>query len=170
MTPAEKRLGLVGCGRIGGPVLAACQAGQLPGWEACSVLVRRADAGRGALFTTDLGAFLAARPDLVVEMAGPPALACVGEQVLRCAELWTTSGAALADEQLLHRLQASGRGSGHRLRILSGAVAGLEGVAAAAAAPGTTLHLVIELLPGPAPAEHASAARCAKPRDVSRMP
>ncbi len=154
MTSAAKRLGLIGCGRIGGPVLAACQAGQLPGWEVCSVLVHRADEGRGPLFTTDLGSFLATRPDLVVEVAGPPALATLGEQVLRCAELWTTSAAALADGPLLRRLEVAGRESGHRLRILSGAFAGLEGVAAAAAAPGTTLHLVIELLPGPAPAEH----------------
>lgn len=153
MTSAARRLGLIGCGRIGGPVLAACQAGQLPGWQVCSVLVRRTDAGRGPLFTTDLGAFLATRPDVVVEVAGPTALASAGEQVLRCADLWTTSGAALADEPLLCRLHAAGCESGHRLRILPGAFAGLEGVAASAVAPGATLQLDIELPPGPAPAE-----------------
>jgi len=154
MTSATKRLGLIGCGRIGAPVLAACQAQQLAGWAVCSVLVRGPEAGRGSLFTNDLGAFLATRPELVVEVAGPPALASVGEHVLRCAALWTTSGAALADEALLRRLQDAGRESGHRLRVLSGAFAGLDGVAAATAAPGSTLHLLIELLPGPAPAEH----------------
>jgi len=153
MTAAARRLGLIGCGRIGAPVLAAGQAGQLPGWEVCSVLVRRADARREPLFTTEPAAFLATRPELVVEVAGPLALASMGEQVLRCADLWTTSGAALADEALLRRLEATGRGSGHRLRILPGAFAGLDGVAAAAAAPGSTLHLRIEMLPGPAPAE-----------------
>ncbi len=154
MTAAARRLGLVGRGRIGGPVLAAWRAGQLPGWEVCSVLARRADEGREPLFTTDLGAFLATRPELVVEVAGPPALAEVGEHVLRCAELWSTSGAALADEALLRKLEVAGREHGHRLRMLSGAFAGLDGVAAAAAAAGNTLHLVIELPPGPAPAEH----------------
>ena len=153
MNAAPRRLGLIGCGRIGAPVLAAWQAGQLPGWDLCSVLVQRADAGRGPLFTAGLEAFLATRPSLVVEVAGPPVLAAVGEQVLRFADLWTTSAAALADEILLQRLEAAGRACGHRLRILPGAFAGLDGVAAAANAPGSTLALDIELLPGPAPAE-----------------
>ena len=103
-----------GCGRIGAPVLAACQAGQLPGWQVCSVLVRRAEAGSGPLFTTNLGDILATRPDLVVEVAGPAAPATVGEQVLLYVELWTTSAATLADEPLLRRLEAAGRESGHR--------------------------------------------------------
>lgn len=152
MNPAARRLGLVGCGRIGAPVLAACRAGQLTGWEVCSVLVR-ADASRDALFTTELGSFIGTQPDLVVEVAGPAALASVGEAVLRCADLWTTSGAALADEALLLRLQAAGRSSGHRLRVLPGAIAGLDGVAAAAAAADATVRLDVELLPGPAAAE-----------------
>jgi len=152
MNAAPRRLGLIGCGRIGAPVLAAWQAGQLPGWELCSVLVRRAEAGRGPLFTSELEAFIATRPSLVVEVAGPPVLAAVGEPALRCADLWTTSAAALADEALLQRLEAIGRACGHRLRVLPGAFAGLDGVAAAAAAPGSTLALDIELLPGPAPA------------------
>jgi aspartate dehydrogenase len=153
MTSAARRLGLVGCGRIGGPVLAACEGGRLPGWEVCSVLVRRADTIRGPLFLTDLAAFLATKPDLVVEVAGPSALASVADRVLRCADLWTISGAALADEALMMTLEAVGRQSSHRLRVLAGAFAGLDGVAAATAAPGTMLKLSIELLPGPAPAE-----------------
>jgi aspartate dehydrogenase len=154
MTPPPRRLGLVGCGHIGGPVLAAGLAGQLPGWQVCGVLVRKADAQRAALFTTDLERFLATRPELVVELAGPSALALLGEPLLRSADLWTVSAAALADDGLLQRLQAAGRESGHRLRILPGAMAGLDGVAAAAAAPGSSLQLDIELLPGPGPAEH----------------
>jgi aspartate dehydrogenase len=154
MRALSRRLGLIGCGRIGAPVLAAWQAGQLPGWQVCGVLVRRTEASRGPLFTTGLEALLGTRPDLVVELAGPSALAATGEALLRCTELWTISAAALADEALQRRLEAAGRASGHRLRILPGALAGLDGVAAAAAAPGTALRLDIELLPGPAPAEH----------------
>lgn len=151
---ANRRLALVGCGRIGAPVLAAWQAGELPGWQIVSVLVRHAEPQRGDLFTTDVATLLAARPDVVVEVAGPPALAAVGEQVLRAADLWTTSPAALADATLLQRLETAGRETGHRLRILPGAFAGLDGVATANATPGATLHLDIELMPGPAPAQH----------------
>lgn len=152
MTAPGKRLGLVGCGRIGAHVLAALRAGQLPGWQLCGVLVRRADTRLEVPFTTELESFIAGRPDVVVELAGPPALAALGEALLRHADVWTISAAALADEALRQRLEATGRACGHRLRVLPGAFAGLDGVAAAAAA-GATLHLDIELLPGPAPAE-----------------
>lgn len=147
------RLGLIGCGRIGAPVLAAWQAGELPGWDVASVLVRGTGSGRGPLFTTDLASFLATLPTLVVEVAGPSVFAGVAERVLRCAELWTTSSSALADDALLRRLEAAGRASGHRLRVLPGAFAGLDGVAAACAAPQAQLELDIELPPGPGPAE-----------------
>ena len=148
-----RRLGLVGCGRIGAPVLAAWRSGQLPGWEICSVLVHRARPADDALFTTDLDHFLSTTPELVVEVAGPSVLAAVGESVLRRAPLWTTSPAALADDTLLQRLQAAGRDTGHRLRVLSGAMAGLDGVAAVTAAPHVALSLNIELLPGPGAAQ-----------------
>lgn len=153
MSTPSRRLGLIGCGRIGAPVLAAWQAGALPGWELCSVLVHRPRPDAGALFTTDLDTFLSTRPDLVLEVAGPSVLAAVGEAVLHHAELWTTSPAALADDALLQRLQMAGRRCGHRLRILAGAMAGLDGVAAATAAPDAALSLRIDLLPGPGPAE-----------------
>lgn len=150
---SARRLGLVGLGRIGAPVLAAWEAGRLAGWEICSVLVRNDRPAANALITADLEAFLAAAPDLVVEVAGPRALASVGESVLRRCDLWTTSASALADDALLRRLEATGRIHGHRLRILAGALAGLDGVAAAMAAPDAALDLKVELLPGPAPAE-----------------
>lgn len=151
MTP--RRIAIVGHGRIGAPVLAAWRAGELPGWEVCGVLVRNVDAAHGSLFTTSLDTLLATAPELVVEVAGPSALAAIGEAVLARADLWTTSGAALADAALFGRLERAGRQAGHRLRVLPGAFAGLDGVASAAAAPGATLHLDIELMPGPGPAE-----------------
>ena len=83
MKGRARRLGLVGCGRIGAPVLAAWRAGQLPGWEICSVLVRGARPRDDGLFTTDLDQFLSTAPELVVEVAGPSVLAAVGESVLR---------------------------------------------------------------------------------------
>ena len=104
------------------------------------------------MFTADPTTFLASGPDTVVEVAGPPVLAAIGEQVLRYADLWTISGAALADEALMRRLETAARDTGHRLRILPGAFAGLDGVSAAQVAPGAALQLEIELLPGPGPA------------------
>ena len=153
MTAVPRRLGLVGCGRIGGRVFDACRTGELPGWQVCGVLVRQADAARGAPCTTDLDTFVSTRPDLVLELAGPPALATLGEALLRVTDVWTISAAALADEALRQRLESVAHASAHRLRILPGAFAGLDGVAASAAAPGATLTLVIDLPPGPEAAE-----------------
>lgn len=149
MNPNPRRVGLVGCGQIGAPVLAALQAGELPGWTPCGVLVRDATRDRGPLFTTDPDAFLATRPDLILDTAGPRALATRGETWLRMADVWTVSAAALADDALRSRLETAARGAGHRLRVLPGAFAGLDGVTTMAMAPGAALELHIELLPGP---------------------
>ncbi|HYF18069.1 MAG TPA: aspartate dehydrogenase domain-containing protein, partial [Ramlibacter sp.] len=144
----KRRLAIVGAGRIGAPVLAA----ELPGWQVVGVLVRQA-ADRPEPFTSDLDEFLAKQPDLIVELAGPAALAAVGERCLAIADVWTVSPAALADAAVAARLESAARASGHRLRILPGAFAGLDGVSAASAAGGASLHLDIDLMPGPGPAE-----------------
>jgi aspartate dehydrogenase len=153
MKTLPRRFALVGCGRIGAPVVAAWQAGALPGWELTGVLVRTLEGRSGPLFTTELAVLLAGRPDVVVEVAGPAALAAFSEAMLRAADVWTISGVTLADAALLGRLEACGRESGHRMRVLPGAFAGLDGVATLAAAPEAVLELDIDLPPGAAPAE-----------------
>jgi aspartate dehydrogenase len=153
MTTLPRRFALVGCGRIGAPVLAACQASALRGWELTGVLVRTLDGRSGPLFTNELSVLLGGRPELIVEVAGPSALAMLGEALLRAAEVWTVSAVALADAALTARLEACGQAAGHHLRVLPGAFAGLDGVATLAAAPQAALDLDIDLPPGPAPAE-----------------
>jgi aspartate dehydrogenase len=86
-----------------------------------------------------------------VEVAGPSALAMHGARALALADVWTVSGTALADDRLLRDLESVGRASGHRLRLVSGAIAGLDGVAAAAVDPSMRLTLKIDLPPGDAP-------------------
>lgn len=152
-----RRLGLIGAGRIGGAVRAALESGVLTGWELTGVLVRAATRPTDVLVSADIARFLAPRPELVVDLAGPGALAAHGEAVLRQTELWTISGVALADAALMRRLESCGRASGHRLRVLSGAIAGLDGVASMSAAPEATLELDIDLPPGPGPAEERFA-------------
>ncbi|RYY65781.1 MAG: DUF108 domain-containing protein [Comamonadaceae bacterium] len=144
--------GLIGHGRIGRCVLQAWRQGELAGWAPTAVLVRRRPDGADPLLTTDLQVFLAAAPDVVIEAAGPDALAAYGEEVLGIAPLWTVSAAALADAALHARLEQAVRASGHRLRVLVGAIAGLDGVAVAATDPQCRLHLDIELPPDGQPA------------------
>lgn len=72
------------------------------------------------------------RPDLVVECAGQPGLAEHGEAVLaRGLTLAIVATGALADEQLYGRLRQAAEEGGGRMLVLSGAVAGMDGLAAA---------------------------------------
>lgn len=84
---------------------------------------------------------------MIVEAAGPQALAEHGARALAIADVWTVSGAALADTVLFEELESTGRKAGHRLRIVAGAIAGLDGVSAAAVDPAMELTLQIEFPP-----------------------
>lgn len=71
-------------------------------------------------------------PDLVLECAGHAGLAEHGPAVLqRGWPLAVVSVGALADAALLARLEAAAQAGGARLRLLSGAVAGMDGLSAA---------------------------------------
>lgn len=148
----ERRLGLIGCGRIGQPVVDAWQAGALPGWQVAGVLVRTPRGTACAGWTTEADAFFAQPYDLILETAGPQALARHGTRALAASDVWSVSAAALADADLHAALATAGHAAGHRLRLVSGAIAGLDGVAMAAVDPQADLQLDIDLPPGPEPA------------------
>lgn len=71
-------------------------------------------------------------PDLVLECAGQQGVREHGEAVLRRGlDLALISVGALADDALYARLEAAARAGGGRLILLSGAIAGIDGLAAA---------------------------------------
>ena len=108
-------------------------------------------------------AFFHEKYDVIIEAAGPQALAMHGARALAIADVWTVSGAALADDSLLRNLQAAGLSSGHRLRVVAGAIAGLDGIGAAAVDPAMELRLQIDFPPGnPATAFEGTVREAAK--------
>jgi aspartate dehydrogenase len=133
----EMRVKVIGAGRIGAPVLDFLRNSAR--WHLASCLLRKSKPLPEA--TTDAESFFAETAELVVEVAGPDALRLHGERVLMSADLWTTSAAALAEAPLRNRLEAVGLASGHRLRVLGGALGGLDGVATAATDPDARLHV-----------------------------
>lgn len=151
-SPRDLRFGLIGNGRIGAAVASAWTSGQLPGWQLAGVLVRTVPAQAAPWLTADRAVFLASSPDVIVEVAGPAALREHAVAALSVAEVWTVSAAALADELLMAEVIAACAASGRRLRVLPGAMAGLDAVAAAAVDPWARLSLDVELLPGDEPA------------------
>ncbi|RAP63634.1 aspartate dehydrogenase [Achromobacter sp. HZ01] len=83
-------------------------------------------AGRIAPLAT-LDDLLSWRPDLVVEMAGQPAVQQYGEACLEAGlDMVICSVGALADDGLLARLIAAAERGRARIRVPSGAVAGLD--------------------------------------------
>lgn len=146
---ACRRLGLIGCGRIGRPIVEAWRDGTLAGWRLDGILARGTRGVCGLRPCADADTFFASAFDLIVEAAGPPALAAHGVRALGAADVWSVSAAALADPVLFRALEAAGRRAGHRLRLVAGAIAGLDGVAMASVDPAAVLRLDVDLSPGP---------------------
>jgi aspartate dehydrogenase len=134
-----KRVSVIGAGRIGGPVLDYLKVDK--DWHLGAVLVRDGSHGREPWMMSDADRFFATDADLIVEVAGSDALRMHGSRALSMADVWTISGAALADDTVFQRLAAAGSTHGHRLRLLSGSVGGLDGVSTIATVPGARLHV-----------------------------
>ncbi len=153
---SQRRFGLIGRGQIGGAVIDAWRSGRIPGWELCAVLVRSSrsvEAGAGASDTggvpvvDDIDALLRSGCELVVEAAGAQAFAAHACRVLQVCDLWAVSPTALADPVLQAAVEATARRNGRRLRVLSGAIAGLDGVAMICVDDDAQLQLAIDLPP-----------------------
>lgn len=83
---------------------------------------------------TELDAFLATGPEVVLEAAGPVAFAAYAERIVTGgASLIAAGGSALADPTLRARLEAACVRHGTRIYLPAGAVGGLDALAAAAA-------------------------------------
>ncbi len=138
------RVGMIGLGAIGAEVLAAARAGLL-GEELglVSVLVRR-PRPEEPLATTERAAFLATRPEAVLEVAGHGALRAHGVACLEAgADLLVTSAGALVDDALRTALEAAARAAGRRLRLLSAGIGALDILSAAAVGGLETVRVTV---------------------------
>lgn len=137
MSKPPYRFALIGLGGISRTLLsllATAPAGQL----ACvAVLVRegrqeRVELPVGIAAVTSVGALLGHAPDLVADCAGHGALRQYGPCLLHAgAKLLSVSSGALADPALEAELRAAQAAGGERLLFVPGALAGLDGLAAA---------------------------------------
>ena len=130
------RVGLIGLGAIGRAVVRiSCE--RFPDEIAfVGALVRdptRRRATDQPEIVRSVDDLLARDPEVVVEAAGHDALRTHGAAVLRAGiDLLALSSGALADARLLEELESAARRGGARLRLLSGAIAGLDAIRAAA--------------------------------------
>jgi aspartate dehydrogenase len=131
---AAVRVGLIGLGAIGLQVAQGIQAGVAGDTELVGVLVEnhRTRHVQAPVFT-ELGAFLASGPQVVLEAAGPAAFAAYAEAIVESgAALIAASGSALVDLTLRGRLEAACLRHGTRIYLPAGAVGGLDALGAAA--------------------------------------
>jgi aspartate dehydrogenase len=134
------RVGLIGFGAIGRRLAEAIVAGEAGRCELGAVLVRHPErieadtvARLGCTVTGDAADFLATRLDLVVEVAGHDALKAYAEDILRQGkDLLLISVGALADPHFEKRLHRAAHDYGQRVYLATGAIAGLDAIAAAA--------------------------------------
>lgn len=129
----SKRIGLIGAGAIGGSLIE--RLSRTPdGPQITDVLLR---AGRslpapGPKVHHDIASLCSAQPDLVVECAGQEAVREYVPAVLEAGrDVVITSVGALADVDLRDMIKRAAQTSGRTVRICSGAVGGLDALAAA---------------------------------------
>lgn len=108
----KKKLGILGCGYLGGIVAQAYRAGLLPDYELVGVTSRSEGPARaladqtGCTFCPDMAALLALHPDIVVKTSGIPGLRANAVSVLESgADLAVISIGAFADEAFLDQVR-----------------------------------------------------------------
>ncbi len=124
-------VGIIGFGALGS---AACELISRDGRaRVAGVFARRVQRPReGLCVVRSLDELLALRPGVVIECAGQQALRDYGLRVLASgAHMVTASVGALADDGFRRELLAAGVASGAQMRIPSGAMVGIDGLAAA---------------------------------------
>src|SRR5260370_14516648 len=134
------RLGLIGCGSIGGAVVAAIERGDLAGIELIGIAdltgmggVKRAAAKVICPVWTDIDPLLKLKPDLVLEAASADEVrSCAAKVFESGSDLMIVSIGALADAEFLERLIDLAKKTQRQLHVPSGAIGGLDIIKAAA--------------------------------------
>jgi aspartate dehydrogenase len=128
------RVGLIGLGAIGRQLLELAS----PDEDLRFVGAIVADASKPRApgsppVCTTLAALLEAQPDVVVEIGGHSALRCHGPDVLRAGiDVLMVSVGALADPRVEEAVVAAARDGASHAVVVSGAIGGLDALAAAA--------------------------------------
>lgn len=133
------RIGIIGCGTIGGYVLDAVMAGKIENSEIAMVCGRSNHSkgaakvkGYGLKWVTDYRMLLKADINLVVEAASHEALEETGVQILKAGiDLIPASIGSLVSERLYEDLKQAAREGKSIMHIPSGGIGGLDAIQAA---------------------------------------
>lgn len=134
------KVGLIGYGQIGRSVADAIRGGVAGDTDLVAILVRDPARGAGSpdesIVVTDPELLYTSDAEVVVEVGGHEAFRQHVANLLRAGkDVVTLSVGALADPAVFAEIERLTRETGHRVLIPSGAIAGLDMIAAAALAP-----------------------------------
>lgn len=145
------KVGVLGCGAIGGAIVEALADRDVANADIAGVSTRTPRSAREVLTRADptdevaivdSPATLAGSVDVVIEAASQGALRDHAVPILeRGTDLVALSVGALGDPALLERVQTAASAGDSRLRVPSGAVAGLDGLAALTVSEVTEISL-----------------------------
>jgi aspartate dehydrogenase len=133
-------VGVLGCGAIGGAVVEGLVAGDVGNANVAGIATRTPATAHevldrldhtGGVPVVDSPEALVDDADVVVEAASQAAVADHAVSILECGtDFVALSVGALSDSALLERVRSAATAGGSRFRVPSGAVVGLDGVAA----------------------------------------
>lgn len=130
---AQVRIGLLGCGAIGGflarHVLAEAAGGAIELSYAFDVDEKRLENIPPACRVTDQAELFARPADLVVEAANADLLKAVALRVVERSDLLLFSLTALADDAFRTALDETAVARGHKVYLPHGAIVGIDGLA-----------------------------------------
>jgi aspartate dehydrogenase len=134
LDPGEMRVGLIGCGAIGRGVIGLARAeDQLEFVGAVVAEPGRPRGPGGPPICASVDELLGRRPEVVIEVGGHAALGSHGPAVLRAGiDLLLVSVGALADPVVEQAIVEAACAGGSRAIVVSGAIGGLDALAAAA--------------------------------------
>ena len=144
----KKRVGVLGCGRLGGRIAEELSADRVDGAELAAVLTRSGGGTGSYSMTTQLADFIAAKPDIVMEAATAEALREYAVPILRAgADLIVLSTSAFADPGFFRQVQAAAEQYDRHVSLVPGVIGGLDLAEAAALMGGAGFSLTKQKFP-----------------------
>jgi len=133
----EKKVGLLGCGTIGGQLAKAIDSNKIRNASLVAVFdvvernmqMLKSNLDHNIKSYSDFGTFLKSDADIVVEAASQDAVRAFGQSILQSGkDLMVMSVGAFADDLLLENLLQVASKAGCRIHVPTGAIAGIDSI------------------------------------------
>ena len=142
-----KRIGLLGCGKLGGVIADALLSGAVPGCELAVIHARSPESARRLSqrypcpIAASMDALAQQQPDYVMEAASPQAVWAFAPRILSFADLIVLSTSALGDPTFRRDMERLAEAADRHIYLAHGVIGGLDIAGAAAMMGGVSASL-----------------------------